>query len=123
MNINMIITTLTILAHLVHIDYRSVHEVAVLLEEVVDTSYFISFSFPIPSVPPTIDPSPPVLAPPFDPINTPTAAHTHSRATSTDPTVANRSLDFAVCLVLVIVTGILLCVSPPRHVHSPFGLS
>jgi hypothetical protein len=120
MNINtIIVAALTVLIHFVRVDHRSVRDMVLLLEEVVDTSYFISFSLPIPLVPLTIDPSPPVLAPPFDPTNIPSTAHTHSSATSTDPSVVSRSIDLMVCLVLVVISGILLCVSLPFSVESP----
>jgi hypothetical protein len=110
MNTHMIVVTLlTILSHLVHIDHRSVQNVTLLLEEVVvDTSYFISFSLSAPPFPLTIDPSPPVLAPPFDQTKVPTHAHTHPSATSADHTPVSRSVDLTVCLVLVMVSGILL---------------
>ena len=113
MSINLIIVTVfTILSHLVYNDHRSVRDVLFLLEEVViDTSYFISYTLPIPPIPFTIDPSPPVLAPPFDPANPPTAAHTNLGATSADPCVVSRSVDMVVCLVVVMVSGILLSVS------------
>ena len=126
MNIHtIIVAAFTILAHLIHVDHRSALEVVLLLEEVVvDTSYFISFSLPVPSIPFTIDPSPPVIAPPFDPTNTPTAARTHSSGTSTDPYVISRSVNLVVCLVLVMISGILLCVGlPPVWFNRPFHLT
>ena len=76
-----------------------------------DTTYSICYIVTPPSVPLTIDPSPPVLAPPFDPDHAPVPPHTFAGATSAGYGEKNFTANWRTGLLLVVVSGLLVQVS------------
>ena len=87
-----------------------------------DTTYSICYILTPPSVALTIDPSPPVLAPPFDPNFAPTPPHTFTGATSADRETNNFSVDWEANLVAVIFIALLLQVSASYFPTTTFRL-
>ena len=77
-----------------------------------DTTYSICYIFTPPSVPLTIDPSPPVLAPPFDPGLAPIPHHTFKGATSAgynygeDKPSVDWMINFSVVMVSLLLVHV-----------------
>ena len=122
MNIYNIFTTLiVVLAHLLHTnDHRTLAPLLKAPEP--DTTYSICYIITPPATPLTIDPSPPVLAPPFDPDHAPIPPYTHMGATSAGHGTNSFSVNWLVNLLVVIVSGLLVHVStsyfPKISLHS-----
>ena len=76
-----------------------------------DTTYSICYILTPPSVSLTIDPSPPVLAPPFDPDYAPVPHYTFAGATSAGWGADSFSVDWEDNLVTVILITLLVQVS------------
>jgi hypothetical protein len=87
-----------------------------------DTAYSICYILTPPSVPLTIDPSPPVLAPPFDLNLAPTPPHTFTGATSAGYATNNFSVDWEANLVTVFFIALLLRVSASYFLTATFRL-
>ena len=84
-----------------------------------DTTYSICYILTPPSVPLTIGPSPPVLAPPFDPNYAPIPPYTFAGATSAGYGKNNFSVDWEVNLVAVIFIALLVQVSTSYFLSQP----
>lgn len=110
MNIyNILATFVVVLIQLMHSPNHRV--LAPLLDAPeYDTTYSICFIITPPSVPLTIDPSPPVLAPPFDPEYAPIPPHTFVGATSAGHGADSFSVNWMVNLA-VMVSGLFVHVS------------
>ena len=76
-----------------------------------DTTYSICYILTPPSIPLTLDPSPPVLAPPFDPDNAPIPPYTFAGATSAGYGENSFSVDWEANLGAVIFIAFLVQVS------------
>ncbi|KAF9644974.1 hypothetical protein BDM02DRAFT_813294 [Thelephora ganbajun] len=108
MNIYNIFTTfVVVLIHLLHTNNTCA--LAPLLDAPEpDTTYSIRYIITPPSVPLTIDPSPPVLAPPFDPDYAPTPPRTFVGATSAGHGTNSFSVDWVTNFLVVIISGLLV---------------
>ena len=119
MNIyNVFTTVFIVLIHLLRTNDH--HALAPLLDAPeYDTTYSICYVVTPPAVPFTIDPSPPVLAPPYDPDHAPTLPHTFVGATSAGHGTNSRSVNWTVNLLAIIISGLLVHVSASPRDHPP----
>ena len=123
MNIyNIFIAITIVLINLLHSTDNRV--LAPLLDDLEhDTTYSICYILVPPSIPLTIDPSPPVLAPPFDPDFAPTPPHTFMGATSAGHDANSFSVDREANLVTVFLISLLVQVHASCFPHYNFPLT
>lgn len=124
MNIyNVFITVAIVLINLLHSTDNRV--LAPLLDAPeYDTTYSICYILTPPSVPLTIDPSPPALAPPFHPDFAPAPPHTFAGATSAGHGTNSFSVDWEINLVTIVFIALIVQVrilrSPPHNLPLTF---